>query len=347
MSGEPETGRMLALAERAERLGYHSIWVGDSITSRPRHEPLTMLTAIAMRTTKATLGTAVLLPALRQPVAMAHQVATLDRLAEGRLVLGVGTGGDSPSNRAEFAALGVDFERRLGRMNEHLALCRKLWSGEPVDHHGEFYTVENASIGPSTHTPGGPPLWVTGSSAPGHRRAGTRYDGWMPIGPIDSFVAGLPVVQEAARSVGRDPSEVTIVDVPHDLARRRSGRRRPDPQRLPRRLLPGAARGDAQVPGLLRRAPGRAHRVGGRVHHRRRRAPHPPLRREPRHPPRSLQAPSAASWPDSDAGAAARSRQVDACGVLRVGRPACPTGQAPGSVTWPANRMAPLSTWGG
>ncbi len=209
MSGQPETGRLLALAERAEQLGYQSIWVGDSITSRPRHEPLTMLTAIAMRTTSAILGTAVLLPALRQPVAMAHQVATLDRLAEGRLVLGVGIGGDTPSNRAEFAALGVDFERRLGRMNEHLALCRKLWSGEPVDHRGEFYTVEDASIGPSPHTEGGPPLWITGSSTPGQRRAGARYDGWMPIGPIDTFTAGLPVVREAARSAGRDPAEVT------------------------------------------------------------------------------------------------------------------------------------------
>lgn len=209
MSGEHETARLITLAERAEQLGYHSIWVGDSITSRPRHEPLTMLTAIAMRTTNATLGTAVLLPALRHPVAMAHQVATLDRLAEGRLVLGVGIGGDTPSNRAEFAALGVEFERRLGRMNDHLALCRKLWSGEPVDHHGDFYTVENASIGPSAHTPGGPPLWVTGSSKPGQRRAGSRYDGWMPIGPIEVFTAGLPVVREAARSAGRNPSDVT------------------------------------------------------------------------------------------------------------------------------------------
>ena len=209
MSGEHETTRLMALAERAEQLGYQSIWVGDSITSRPRHEPLTMLTAIAARTSTVTIGTAVLLPVLRHPVAMAHQVATLDRLAEGRLVLGVGIGGASPSNRAEFAALGVDFERRLGRMNDHLALCRKLWSGGAVDHDGEFYTVENVSIGPSSHTPGGPPLWITGSSAPGQRRAGSRYDGWMPIGPIEVFAAGLPVVREAARQAGRDPSEVT------------------------------------------------------------------------------------------------------------------------------------------
>lgn len=208
MSDEPETGRLIELAERAEQLGYDSIWVGDSITSRPRHEPLTMLTAIAMRTENAMLGTAVLIPVLRHPVAMAHQVATLDRLAEGRLILGVGIGADSPSNQAEFAALDVGFDRRVGRMNDHLDLCRKLWSGEPVDHQGDFYQVENATIGPSTHTPGGPPLWVTGSVPASQRRAGTRYDGWMPIGPVETFSNGWPVVQEAARAAGRDPATI-------------------------------------------------------------------------------------------------------------------------------------------
>lgn len=209
MSGEPETGKLIELAGRAEQLGYDSIWVGDSITSRPRHEPLTMLTAIAMRTQTALVGTAVLIPVLRHPVAMAHQVATLDRLAEGRLILGVGIGADSPTNRAEYEALGIGFERRVGRMNEHLQLCRKLWSGEPVTHRGDFYVVENATIGPSTHSPGGPPLWVTGSAPAGQRRAGARYDGWMPIGPVEVFSSGWPVVQEAARKAGRDPSQIS------------------------------------------------------------------------------------------------------------------------------------------
>ena len=208
MSGEPETAPLIALGERAEDLGYQSIWVGDSITSRPRHEALTMLTALAMRTTTAILGTAVLIPVLRHPVAMAHQVATLDRLAEGRLILGVGIGGDTPSNRAEFEALDVGFERRVGRMNEHLDLCRKLWSGEPIDHRGDFYTIENATIGPSAHTPTGPPLWVAGSSPAGQRRAGTRFDGWMPIGPVETFANGWPVVQAAARQAGRDPDAI-------------------------------------------------------------------------------------------------------------------------------------------
>src|SRR5437879_10862205 len=89
MEGRNETASLLALAERAETLGFDSVWVGDSLLARPRHEPLSLLTAVAGRTQHVALGTAVLLPALRNPVLLAHQVATLDRIAEGRLILGV------------------------------------------------------------------------------------------------------------------------------------------------------------------------------------------------------------------------------------------------------------------
>src|SRR5438270_10537299 len=90
MGGRPETAPLLALAERAERLGFDSIWVGDSLLARPRHDPLTLLAAVAARTRRPELGTAVLLPALRNPVVLAQQVATLDRISEGRFILGVG-----------------------------------------------------------------------------------------------------------------------------------------------------------------------------------------------------------------------------------------------------------------
>src|ERR1700704_1530873 len=90
MQGRPEAAPLLAWAERAEDLGYDSIWVGDSILARPRHEPLTLLSAVAARTRRAELGTAVPLPALRNPVVLAQQVATLDRIAEGRVILGIG-----------------------------------------------------------------------------------------------------------------------------------------------------------------------------------------------------------------------------------------------------------------
>src|SRR4029079_4040036 len=118
MDGRPETGPLLALAERAERLGFDSIWVGDSVTAKPRHDPLTLLAAVAARTKKAELGTAVLLSALRNPVLLAHQAATLDRLCEGRLILGIGIAADTPAVRREFEATGVPFDKRVARMNE-------------------------------------------------------------------------------------------------------------------------------------------------------------------------------------------------------------------------------------
>src|ERR1043166_5120974 len=104
MEGRPEAVPLLALAERAEALGYDSIWVGDSILARPRHEPLTLLSAVAARTRRAELGTAVLLPALRNPVVLGHGIATLDQISEGRFILDVGIASDVPNIRAEFVA---------------------------------------------------------------------------------------------------------------------------------------------------------------------------------------------------------------------------------------------------
>lgn len=209
MSNRPEARPLIDLAVRAESLGYGSLWVGDSLVARPRHEPLSLLAAIAARTTSALLGTAVLLPVLRHPVLMAHQVATLDQIAEGRLVLGVGIAADAPSIRAEFATASVPFDHRVGRLNEHLELCRQLWSGQPVTHHGRFYTVDDAAIGPTPHRPDGPPIWVAGSSAAGQRRAGQRYDGWFPIGPAEQVAAGWQTVLAAASDAGREPASLT------------------------------------------------------------------------------------------------------------------------------------------
>ncbi len=206
MAGRPETRPLLDLAERAERLGYDSLWVGDSLVARPRHEALSLLAAVAARTTRATIGTAVLIPAMRQPVFLAHQVATL---SEGRLVLGVGIGGNNAPIQAEFATAGMPFDHRVGRMVEGLELCRQLWSGQPVTFRGKYFQVEDATIGPSTHRPGGPPIWAAGSSEAGQRRVGRRYDGWFPIGYPAGFAAGWSKVKEAAAEAGRDPATLT------------------------------------------------------------------------------------------------------------------------------------------
>ena len=157
MEGLPETASLLTLAERAESLGFDSVWAGDSLLARPRHDPLTLLAAVAARTRKVELGTAVLLPALRNPVVLAHQVATLDRISEGRLILGVGIAADVPAIRAEFEAAGVPFDKRVGRLVEGLALARALWTGKPVDWEGRW-KLKAAVLGPTPHRPGGPPI---------------------------------------------------------------------------------------------------------------------------------------------------------------------------------------------
>jgi len=148
MSGRPETAPLLAMAERAEAAGFDSVWVGDSVTARPRHEPLTLLAAVAVRTRRLRLGTAVLLPALRHPVILAHLVATLDRLAEGQLILGVGIAADTPAIRKEFAAAGVPFERRVGRFLETLKICRVLCHQDGVSFSGKHFQLQGVSVHP-------------------------------------------------------------------------------------------------------------------------------------------------------------------------------------------------------
>jgi alkanesulfonate monooxygenase SsuD/methylene tetrahydromethanopterin reductase-like flavin-dependent oxidoreductase (luciferase family) len=128
----PNFREILDLAERAEHLGFDSIWVGDSVLARPRFEALTTLAAVAARTHRVRLGTAVLLPVLRQAVVLANQVANLDLIANGRLSLGVGIGGNAPAVAREFAACGVPLARRVGMFEEAITLMRRLWTEPEV-----------------------------------------------------------------------------------------------------------------------------------------------------------------------------------------------------------------------
>jgi len=203
MSGRPETGPILTLAERAEAAGFDSVWIGDSITAKPRHEPLTLLAAVAARTRRVRLGTAVLLPALRQPVVLAQIVATLDRIAEGRVILGVGIAGDAPAIRKEFENVGVPFERRVGRFLEILEICQALWRRDGVSFHGKHFSLEDVTMDPKPHRAGGPPIWI-GGSGPIALREAARFDAWFPTGPsVEFFAEQFPRIQAAARAAGR------------------------------------------------------------------------------------------------------------------------------------------------
>jgi alkanesulfonate monooxygenase SsuD/methylene tetrahydromethanopterin reductase-like flavin-dependent oxidoreductase (luciferase family) len=150
-----------AMARRADQAGYDAVWVGDSIVAKPRLDAVTTLAYLAGITTRVRLGTAVLLPALRHPVVLAQQLANVDQMSQGRLVLGLGVGWSLPSAEREWAACGADHKRRVRRLEEHVLIWRKLWTGEPVNHRGEDLELADHTIGPLPWRREGPPILIT------------------------------------------------------------------------------------------------------------------------------------------------------------------------------------------
>jgi alkanesulfonate monooxygenase SsuD/methylene tetrahydromethanopterin reductase-like flavin-dependent oxidoreductase (luciferase family) len=196
---ESDLALVVDAAREAEQAGYDSVWVGDSLLARPRGEPLTLLAAVASATTRVTVGTAVLLPLLRHPLTLAHSLATLDRIAKGRVIVGVGPGAELPGTHAELAALGVPSERRVSLMLSAVDRVQGLWrDAEP-----------GIELQPRPFRPNGPPIWLGGSGPRMLRLAGERFDGWLPFSPTPAdYAAGLRAVHEAAERSGRDPATV-------------------------------------------------------------------------------------------------------------------------------------------
>jgi len=125
---------------------------------------------------KLKLMTGVYLMSLQHPAPAAKQIATLDRLAEGRLILGVGVGGEFPN---DFALVSVPAMERGPRVSEGIEVLRKLWSGENVSHRGRFYAFSDAQQLPTPLQPGGPPIWCGGCSDAALERAGRMADGYL------------------------------------------------------------------------------------------------------------------------------------------------------------------------
>lgn len=204
---------LLELAREAELLGFDSVWAGDSPIARPRLEPLTLLAAVAARTERVTVGTAVLLAALRSPLITAHALASLDRLAQGRLVVGLGAGFPLPATEAEFTAAGVPFNQRVGRLMETVAIWRALWTSPedaPVSHDGRYWRLADVELHPAPVQPGGPPLWLAGSSPRALERVGTTFDGWLPYPPTtEQFAEQLAEIERAAADAGRSNDQIT------------------------------------------------------------------------------------------------------------------------------------------
>jgi probable F420-dependent oxidoreductase len=198
--GDPDAAR--ATAERAEAWGYDSLWTGDHVAfAVPILDPLLQLAQLGAFSRRLQLGTAVYLLPLRHPVPVAKQVATLDRLVGGRLVFGVGVGGEFPG---EYAACGVPVRERGARLSEAIPLLRRLWSGESVAHAGRFYPIPETRMLPPPLQPGGPPIWGGGRSPAALARLGRLTDGWISyVVTPERYAAGLVQIEQAAAQAGR------------------------------------------------------------------------------------------------------------------------------------------------
>ena len=206
---EPDFKQIIELAERAEALGFDSVWVGDSVLARPRLEALTTLAAIASRTQRVKLGTAVLLSALRHPVVLANEVANLDILSQGRVILGVGVGSRAPNTVREFAACGVAFNQRAGIFEEGLTIVRRLWEEPEVTFSGRHFQLEGVSLGLHPVQKPGVPLWFAGAVDSAQRRMLRIGDGWFPNPPSPQlFIEGWSRIKELAHEMGKDAQEL-------------------------------------------------------------------------------------------------------------------------------------------
>ena len=209
-SGGPRVELNWQMAETAERIGYDSVWIGDSITSKPRLEPMTAMAAVAARTNRVKIGTAVLLNALRHPVHLAHAAATIDNISGGRTILGLGAGRSNNQMFVdEHAAVGVPIMERAARMEEGIRVMRALWTGEPVSSAGEFYPLDNVALEPQP-VQQSIPLWISSNWVRrGLARVAELGDAWITNVPSpDQFSQCWERIEQCAGEMGRDAAEI-------------------------------------------------------------------------------------------------------------------------------------------
>jgi len=225
--GTPSLEAMVGQAKLAEELGFESVWTFEHVivpldydSKYPYNpsgkmgappetnfvDPLIALTAIAASTSKIRLGTGVNILSQTNPLLMAKQVASIDFLSRGRMMLGVGIGW----LREEFDAMGVPFERRGARFDDYVQAMRKVWSGETVEHESEFLSWHGFKSFP---VPVQKPLPVImgGDKGKIYERIARYGDGWyVPAGDPAELTVKLAELRKVCDQVGRDFSEIEI-----------------------------------------------------------------------------------------------------------------------------------------
>lgn len=225
------------VARRAETLGYATLWTFQRLlypvasdlplSHLSVHDSAVALAYAAAQTERIGLGTATICALLTPPSLLAKTMASLDVLSHGRLTVGLGLGW-MPE---EYAVAGVPLERRGARMEEYLRCLRTVWTEDPVEFKGEFYSVPRSHVAPLPVQRPHPPLLLGGAAPPALRRAGRLGQGWIGSSGQDlsTIGASIQLVRYGATTAGRDPDTLRIVvrGVPDLLEIDGDERRRP------------------------------------------------------------------------------------------------------------------------
>jgi probable F420-dependent oxidoreductase len=215
-------------AERAEALGYDSVWVTERLLypvkpqtpyagtrdgSLPEDykyalDPLETLTFVAGRTKRVGLGTSVLDMPFYNPVILARRLTTLDVLSEGRVRVGLGQGW----SKDEFDATGAIFQHRATRADEFIQVMKAIWTTNPVEFRGKFFHVPESIILPKPVQKPHPPIYLAAFAPTALKRVATLADGWNPVAiPVNGMAQTIESIRAMAKEAGRDPSSIQMV----------------------------------------------------------------------------------------------------------------------------------------
>ena len=209
--GKPDMELVKNTAQRAEELGFHSLWVQDQVAGYvPLLESVGLMTYASAITTRVKLGVSVIVFPVRNPVQLAKNIATLDLMSNGRAILGLGLGPVYQS--AYFEPFGMTAGQALRRFNEGLAIMKSLWTQHSTDLDGEFYTLHETGLEPKPIQKPHPPIWIGGRHPNALRRAVRHGDGYLGSGPTstENFGKHVELVRQYLDEEGRDPATFPI-----------------------------------------------------------------------------------------------------------------------------------------